>query len=198
LREIVHLAPRGRHFAFEPIPALHRRLCRSFPGVTCHPLALSDTEGSTTFNHFERLDGFSGMVRRELGVDPGPVREITVRTAPLDAVLPPDLPIALIKIDVEGAEYRVLQGAKTTLRNSRPVVIFECGVGGLDLYGHSPGQVFDLLADCGLDIRLLADWSPGQSALSRQQFSDEFYGGVNYMFVASPGAAVPAPNGPGR
>src|SRR5262249_46090772 len=131
-------------------------------------------------------DGFSGLVRRQLGDDPGPVREITVRTAPLDSILPPDLPIALIKIDVEGAEYRVLQGATTTLRGSQPVVIFECGVGGLDLYGHTPDQVYGLLAGCGLAVRLLAGWSPERPALSRPQFADEFYGGVNYMFVASP------------
>jgi FkbM family methyltransferase len=187
LREIVRLAPRGRHFAFEPIPELYRRLCRSFPGVSCHPLALSDAAGEVTFNHFKQVDGFSGLLRRQLDTDPGPVKEITVRTAPLDAVLPPDLPVALLKIDVEGAEYRVLQGAKTTLRNHQPVVIFECGKGGLDLYGHAPEQVFDLLADCGLNIRTLTDWSPEQRALSRPQFVDEFQRSTNFMFVASAG-----------
>jgi FkbM family methyltransferase len=186
LQEMVRLAPQGRHFAFEPIPGLYRRLCKSFPGVTCHQLALSDADGLVTFNHFERMDGFSGMVRRQIGPDPGPVKELSVRTAPLDAVLPPDLPIAVIKIDVEGAEYRVLQGAQRTLRDHRPVVIFECGKGGLDLYGHAPEQVYDLLVDCGLNVRLLADWSPGRRALSRQEFVDEFQRSMHYMFVASP------------
>src|SRR5438132_12398776 len=42
LREILQLSPNGRHFAFEPIPSLFVELCRRFPGVECHGIALSD------------------------------------------------------------------------------------------------------------------------------------------------------------
>jgi FkbM family methyltransferase len=185
LREIVRLAPLGRHFAFEPIPSLFRQLARRFPQVSCHPLALSDTKGVATFNYFTRYDGFSGLVRRQIDIDPGPIQELEVQTDKLDDILPIDLPIDLIKIDVEGAEHEVLRGAEGVLRRSRPTVVFECGQGGLDLYGRKPEQLYEVLSNCGLSIRLLKDWDPNTPALSQPQFIKEFHNGAHYMFVAS-------------
>ncbi len=40
LREAVRIAPRGRHVAFEPIPALAAQIAREFPGVDCRRKAL--------------------------------------------------------------------------------------------------------------------------------------------------------------
>jgi FkbM family methyltransferase len=185
LLEMLRLAPEGQHFAFEPIPRLYRRLRGQFPQVDCRQVALSDAAGTVTFNYFQDMDGFSGIVRREIGRDPGVVEELEVATERLDAILPPELAIALIKIDVEGAEYRVLKGAEQTLRQSQPTIVFECGKGGLDIYGHQPEQVYDLLDKCSLGIRLLADWSLSLPELSRQEFVDAFWGGQHYMFVAS-------------
>ncbi len=186
LREIVRLAPDGHHFAFEPIPRLYRLLCKRFPTVDCRRIALSDGKGTVTFNHFAQMDGFSGMVRRDVGANPGRVEEITVETERLDAIVPEGATITLIKIDVEGAEYRVLRGAESLLRRCHPTVIFECGKGGLDIYGHTPEQVYDLLTDCGLSISKLAEWSQTRVPISRQAFVDVFWGGVEYMFVAGP------------
>src|SRR5512137_410531 len=45
LREMLRLAPAGRHHAFEPIPELYRKLCVAFPTVTVHGVALSDAAG---------------------------------------------------------------------------------------------------------------------------------------------------------
>ncbi len=185
LQEIIRLAPAGQHFAFEPIPRLYRRLRGQFPQVDCRQVALSDEIGTVTFNYFRDMDGFSGIVRRDIGTDPGVVEELEIVTDRLDAILPPDLAISLIKIDVEGAEYRVLRGAERTLRQFKPTVIFECGLGGLDIYGDQPEQVFDLLDRCSLGIRLLADWSLSSPELTRQQFVQAFQAGEHYMFVAS-------------
>ena len=57
-----------------------------------------------------------------------------------------------MKIDVEGAELLVMRGAAETLGRHKPFVIFEHGIGGADLYGSKPGEVFDLLSDAGLRI----------------------------------------------
>lgn len=186
LREIVRLAPDGSHFAFEPIPRLYRLLCKRFPTVDCRRIALSDVKGTVTFNHFTQMDGFSGMVRRDVGANLGRVEEIAVETERLDAIVPEGTTVTLIKIDVEGAEYRVLRGAESLLRRCRPTVIFECGKGGLDIYGHKPEQVYDLLTDCGLSVSRLAGWSQSRAPISRQAFVEAFWGGVEYMFVAGP------------
>src|SRR5512139_2878097 len=51
LREMVRLAPRGTHWAFEPLPALHEALAPRFPTVHVHGLALSDRAGTSEFRH---------------------------------------------------------------------------------------------------------------------------------------------------
>ena len=55
------------------------------------------------------------------------VRSSAVPVFPGDALLSalPEQAIALIKIDVEGAELEVLRGLSATLRTKRPFVVFE-------------------------------------------------------------------------
>lgn len=185
LREIVRLAPHGTHHAFEPNPQLCRVLRRSYPRVGVHQLALSDRVGTASFQLFTAFDGFSGFHRREdsQGAD---VETITVETARLDDLLPPDRHVDLIKIDVEGAEHLVMSGALGILKRCRPVVVFECGKGGLDLYGIAPGAIVDLLAGTGHTVRPLVGW-PDAPAVSREEFERMFAEGTHYMWVAEPG-----------
>lgn len=60
------------------------------------------------------------------------IEKIDVKTDRMDNVIPITLPISLIKIDVEGAEYQVLKGATGILEKQRPVIIFEHGLGASD------------------------------------------------------------------
>ena len=59
---------------------------------------------------------------------------------------------ALIKIDVEGAELQVLEGAKRTITQHKPTVIFEHGASTAAYYGTLPSAIFKLLSDAGLRI----------------------------------------------
>jgi FkbM family methyltransferase len=84
---------------------------------------------------------------------PGETSEISVPASSLDSYmqrtgLRPDL----IKIDVEGAELRVLQGARQTLQSFRPVVLVEIHDLGTE---HREG-VLGLLENCGYAVRNLA------------------------------------------
>lgn len=47
------------------------------------------------------------------------------RGAPLDYVIPPDAPITLIKVDVQGCDLRALVGLRRTITRCRPLIIFE-------------------------------------------------------------------------
>jgi FkbM family methyltransferase len=58
-------------------------------------------------------------------------------------------PVSLIKIDVQGAELRVLQGATQTLGSSHPAVFVELDEAALRPQGASIAQVVDFLSSRG-------------------------------------------------
>ena len=184
---ILRLAPAGRHHAFEPLPHLFAGLKAKYagmPNVSLHEVALSDAPGEATFQHVVSNPGYSGLLRRHYDRPDEQVVEIKVRLARLDDVLPADLPVRLVKIDVEGAELQVLQGALRMLARCKPFVVFEHGRGAADCYGTRPEQVFDLFAGCGMRLSLMGDWLQGGASLGREAFVDQFDAARNYYFLA--------------
>ncbi len=187
LEEVMRIAPRGRHFAYEPLPDLAARLTRRFPKVSVHQLAVSDASGESPFFHVVDRPGYSGL--RRLGSIPSgmTVHEIVVRTEPLDDLLPADLPIAFMKVAVGGAELRVLEGAEHTIERWRPLIVFEHGTSALLAYGTTPGMMWDLLVGrYGLRISRLADWLARKRPLTAAEFeaSVGFHPGSEFCFLA--------------
>jgi FkbM family methyltransferase len=155
LAEMQRVAPVGRHIAFEPLPHLCTLLRETFPEVEVHQTALSNRSGRADFAYIHGpSEGWSGLLYRPLPTgEHAEVEHIEVRLEVLDDVLDPDYRPALIKIDVEGAEQQVIEGALGTLRRHRPIVIFEHGVGSADTYGTGPPDIHRLLCDeAGLRI----------------------------------------------
>ncbi len=164
LAEAVRVAPAGRHVAFEPIPALAAELRSRFPAVEVRELAVSDRPGSTQFCHFTGLDGWSGLRRNPAVSDEqGRPQYIDVRLSTLDLELEElQLRPDLIKIDVEGAELDVLRGASGLLASARPPIVFEHVAAAGELYGHAPGELWDLLAQAGYRIFSVTGEGPFQ------------------------------------
>jgi FkbM family methyltransferase len=172
LREIVRIAPEGRHIAYEPIPELARHLTGEFPGVDVRNAALSDETGETSFIHVDSAPEYSGLRERDYhGFDTVEKHEITVRTERLDDVLPEGFAPRFIKIDVEGAEMLVLRGARETIARHRPSIVFEHGIGASEHYGTRPGDVHGLLVD-ELGMRIFD--LDGAGPYDRQQFEDVY------------------------
>jgi len=145
LRKALRIAPRGRHLAFEPIPALAAEVERELPGVECRQLALAARPGEAQFCYFRDLDGFSGLRRRpEISDSRGRPEFITVRVSTLDAETEDTTP-TLVKIDVEGAELEVLRGARSLLERARPVLIVEHVPSASAIYGASSGEIWEEL-----------------------------------------------------
>ncbi|MGN6190198.1 MAG: FkbM family methyltransferase [Conexibacter sp.] len=182
LELILAVAPEGRHIAYEPIPHLAQRLAATYPQVDVRNAACSDAAGSAEFTHVLNAPAMSGLRQRaDLPAHAHEVERITVRLDKLDDALPDGYVPSLVKIDVEGAELLVMRGAAETLARHRPFVIFEHGIGGADLYGSQPGEVFDLLGECGLRIFDLE----GDGPYTRDGFEAVFTEPI-WNFLAAP------------
>lgn len=181
-------APQGEHYGFEPIPAMYEALKLRYTQPKVHILdfALSHASGTAQFNYVVSNPSYSGLLKRRYDRKHEEDTLITVRTACLDAVLPPEYRVDVMKIDVEGGELFVMEGARETLARHRPVLIFEHGLGASEVYGATPEKVFDLLHECGLQITLLDHFLQQKPALTRHEFVDQFQRRLNYYFMAYP------------
>jgi len=110
--------PGGGVWAFEPDPrncsCLRRQVSvNRLANVVVEEAAVADRVARQAFRYG------SGSGTGFLGAD----GDITVRTVTLDSVLVGRVRPSLIKIDAEGAEARVLDGAREILDTARPAII---------------------------------------------------------------------------
>ena len=117
-------------YLFEPQPRLCVRLRRRFRRAHVLNLALSNATGRQTMR-VPYIDGERVDYRATLGShteqNQTGSEEISVRVAPLDDVVA-DLgvdAIGFVKIDVEGHEDAVLEGATRTIDRFRPLLLVE-------------------------------------------------------------------------
>jgi len=149
----------GRVWAFEPSAREFARLeqnveLNQLSNVRLFRLAHADRNASEDLliadpDHAGQntLGGFAHqgvqMLRRE---------RITVRL--LDNLVEEEglCRLDVLKIDVEGAEVHLLDGAHSVLRNLRPVVLFEVSERALQLQGGSSDQLWKLFASVDYSI----------------------------------------------
>jgi FkbM family methyltransferase len=182
LREMVRLAPSGRHVAWEPLPGFAARLRDAYPGVEIREAALSDRAMMREFAHVVSDPGWSAFVARP-ALAGGDVETIRVRTEPLDDALPEGIQPAFFKIDVEGAEEEVLRGSMRTIRAHRPVIAFEHGAGSADHYGTTPEAIHRLLAG---ELDYAIEGLDGDGPYDEHRFAEIFATGERVNFVARP------------
>ncbi len=171
LKRFLELSPAGRHFAFEPLPDLAAALKRDFPEVDLFFCALGNQSGRVRFCHALELPGWSGFKRQPYPVKTE-VKEIEVERRRMDEALPDEVPIHFIKIDVEGAELEVLEGAVNTIQRFKPCILFEhARIHNLE-YRTTPKKIYNYLTGkCGLGIYCL----DGNGPLNKDELIDIYY-----------------------
>ena len=187
LQIIHHLAPKGKHFAFEPIPLFYNQLKINFNTIEIYPYALADENKTTTFQYVKNAPAYSGIKKRKYAIGNPEIEEIEVEVKKLDDVIPNDVNIDFMKIDVEGAEFGVLKGAKNLLVKNKPYIIFEFGLGASDYYDTKPNDVYHLLvSEIGLNISSLGNWLKKKESLTSKEFEECFNSNCEYYFIAHP------------
>jgi FkbM family methyltransferase len=185
---ILKYAPSGQHYCFEPLPDLFDGLIQKKYPPNCHffDTALSRETGTTSFNYVVSNPSYSGILRRRYDRPNEEDTTITVKTELLDNIISENTHIDFIKIDVEGAEMLVLEGAKKTINRCKPIVVFEHGLGASDVYGTTPRQIFTFFEKNNMKISLMRDWLAAKPPLSKEAFEDQFNHSKNYYFIAHP------------
>lgn len=104
--------------------------------LTVHASALADTSGFMDFYQFDDDISLSSLNRHAAQIHGDPkLRRVQVET--IDDLFATDgRRVSFIKIDVQGAELRVLQGACKLIAGHKPVILFEHE----DSHFESPGQ----------------------------------------------------------
>jgi FkbM family methyltransferase len=185
---MIKYAPNGRHYGFEPIPELYKQLQIKYADTLCtiSNVALSNSDGSTTFNYVISNPAYSGIKKRAYDRAHEQDTTIEVQSKMLDHMLLPGHKVDLIKIDVEGAEMLVLEGARETIARNKPVIIFEHGLGASDVYGTTPAQVFGFFKDLNYHIATLENWLKAGAPFTEPEFEDQYFGRKNHYFIAYP------------
>ncbi|RTL55085.1 MAG: FkbM family methyltransferase [Sphingobacteriales bacterium] len=184
---MVAASPRQQHYAFEPIPQLFKHLEKKFnEKVKVYPYALSNSTGISTFNLVTTNMAYSSIRKRPY--DRHELDDyIPVNLNTLDAVIPSSIQIQLIKIDVEGAEFLVLEGAMQTIQRCKPIVLFEFGKTGAGVYGIPSRKMFALFNQTlRYNIFTLSGWLQQKEPLTYAQFNHFFIHEKVYFFLAAP------------
>lgn len=129
LKMAEHVASTGRVFSLEPVPATFDILSRIIAdrflsNVTLLNLAASDTFEEVSITVPLHADGIPNYYQARIGNPKWANHAIKVFAVPIDSVEFVRR-IALVKIDAEGYDSKVLSGARALICRDRPVLILE-------------------------------------------------------------------------
>lgn len=122
---------RNNIYAIEPIPKLANRLSFVFKGIQCHTLAIFKEDGEAQFkipifNNTEIYTrGTLKLGHKETEETNEKILDVKLQSLKNFVLNNQIDEVSLIKIDVEGAEFDVLEGAGEVIRKFSPSLIIE-------------------------------------------------------------------------
>jgi FkbM family methyltransferase len=149
------LADRGQIIAFEPGQNAYARLTANialnpYRNIQAYPVAVSDREGEAVLHVSGDIADSSANL---FAADQAQAGHEVCRTVSLDHFLTAEgvRPPSLIKLDAEGAELAVLQGAQDLIAKSPPMFLMEMEEKTLKAAGTSKAAIRQFL--CGYGYR---------------------------------------------
>jgi FkbM family methyltransferase len=154
------IGPRGRVLSFEPTPCCCAQLIANLNlnrimNVTLFPIGLSDHHSNNQFYLDSGENSGAGSIRK----GPQSAQAIEIEVECLDEVLRRAAVdrVAMVKIDVEGAEMLVLKGMKELLsRPDGPAIVCEISEWSLQQLGYSKEAIFALMSSCGYEVEVIS------------------------------------------
>ena len=111
-------------WTFEPNPLMYQCSLETISlndikNVEILPYAIGRYDGTANLKHID-----------EKGLEMGPRSEmsdygIKVKMVKLDSIIPKDVKISLIHLDLEGYEFAALSGAKEIIERDKPIIVLE-------------------------------------------------------------------------
>ena len=146
----------GRVYAFEPEAGAREALAANLERngvaqrVTVLPQALGAGPGRASLHV-----GGGGEASSVAPLE-GERATAGVDVIALGDVLPPELEIAVVKLDLEGSETAALRGMRRSLeRSERPVLVVELNPGRLAALGSSQDELLALLRELRFETRVI-------------------------------------------
>jgi len=140
----IQLAGLAKHvYAFEPSPDNFKQLVENtkhLDNITRYEVAVSNQTGYSILYLCPKDNGMNRLYDSQWckGGD-----RVKVSTVDLDGALVNN--IKFIKIDVEGFEYKALQGMSQLLQREHPIILMEFHSPSIEVAGDSPKAIYQLL-----------------------------------------------------
>ena len=175
------VARRGRLYAFEANPSVYRCLIGTIvanrlwptPRVTAANMLVGDRCGRGTLYYVADMVG--GGTMSDLPIEGQERKSVEVEMTTIDAYLPPDTVVDLVKIDVEGHEPSVIRGMEQTIARSPDIRLIVEVVPGFLEHTTDIGAFFASIRRLGLEICRILPNSRLQPVQSHNELPDFGY-----------------------
>ena len=166
----------GQVYSIEPNPNTFKFLEKNIllnkvSNVKLFNYAVGDKSGLVDFSII-RSDGQSKIIENEFINDPVVLKgkKIQVPVISIDNLIKDESIFSLIKIDVEGYEKFVIQGAKNIIKNTK-CIYFEVVEKNYKKYGYTAKEIYDLLQSYGFQLFLIKERSIVQISVSYKTYA---------------------------
>jgi len=170
----------GKVFSFEPDPynflCLIFNICRNkYQNVTAIQKAVADRIGNTILYQSSGTIGSSLGESKEKGnfLKGTSIKKVSIQSITLDSELE-DLPIDVIKLDIEGAESLALQGMTKILQVNRSLTLLvEINPSALHSLGTSPEALIKMLKSYSFNVYFINELNKELLPIAGENFTQK-------------------------